>query len=175
MKHNAPFLLHAHRAAALLTLLVLVACAPPAPSSPRPTAPVVLDITVAPTQNVDATATAYARQLVPTPTPAGLYVVQQGDTLGGLAEDFGTTVEDLMAANGLTDANAIQAGQTLLIPSLISGTLALGTSAPLVGTLVPTATATLTTTVTLPTTAPVGRTPVPAKPTQVPTPTLASP
>jgi len=182
MKYNAPLLLYTHCLAALLALLVLAACAPPAPSSPRPTAPVVLDITVAPTQNVDATATAYARQLVPTPTPAGLYVVQQGDTLGGLAEDFGTTVDDLMAANGLTDANAIQAGQTLLIPSLISGTLALGTSAPLAGTAVPTATATLTATVTLPTATPARKTSVPAKPTskpakptQVPTPTLASP
>jgi LysM repeat protein len=175
MRQNSILFLHAYCVAALLALLVLAACAPPAPSSPRPTAPVVLDITVAPTQDVDATATAYARQLVPTPTPAGLYVVQQGDTLGGLAEDFGTTVDDLMAANGLTDANAIQAGQTLLIPSLISGTLALGTPAPLAGTSVPTATATMTTTTTLPTTAPAGKTPVPTKPTEVPTPTLASP
>src|SRR5215211_4119894 len=165
MKQNAPFMPQPRCVAALLVLLALAACAPPAPTSPRPTAPVVLDITVAPTQDVDATATAYARQLVPTPTPAGLYVVQQGDTLGGLAEDFGTTVEDLMAANGLTDANAIQAGQTLLIPSLISGTLALGTPAPLVGTSALTATATLTTTATLSTTAPAGRTPAPAQPT----------
>ncbi|MEO7908637.1 MAG: LysM domain-containing protein [Roseiflexaceae bacterium] len=163
MKQNAPLLSGERCLAALLVLLALAACAPPVPSSPRPTAGVVLDITVAPTQDVDSTATAYARQLVPTPTPAGLYVVQQGDTLGGLAEDFGSTVEDLMAANGLTDANAIQAGQTLLIPSLISGTLALGTPAPLAGTLVPTATATLTTTA------------IPAQPTEIPTPTLASP
>lgn len=175
MKQNAPSFLQARCVAALLVLLLLVACAPPVPASPRPTAPVVLDITVAPTQDVDATATAYARQLVPTPTPAGLYVVQQGDTLGGLAEDFGTTVEDLMAANGLTDPNAIQAGQTLLIPSLISGTLALGTPAPLAGTSVPTGTATLTTTATLPTAAPADTTPARPKPTEVPTPTLASP
>ena len=175
MKQNSALVLHAHFVAALLALLVLAACAPPVPSSPRPTAPVVLDITVAPTQDVDATATAYARLLVPTPTPAGLYTVQQGDTLGGLAEDFGTTVDDLMAANGLTDANAIQAGQTLLIPSLISGTLALGTPAPLAGTTVPTVTATLTPTTTLPTSAPRRRTPIPAKPTEVPTPTLTSP
>src|SRR6476659_1269977 len=100
----------------------------------------------------------------PPPTPAGLYVVQQGDTLSGLAEDFGTTVEELMAADGLTDANAIQAGQTLLIPSLISGTLALGTPAPLAGTSVPTATATLTTTATLPTSAPAKPTVRPTKP-----------
>src|SRR5689334_21703575 len=148
----------------LLALLALAACAPPQPATPRSTAPVVLDITVEPTQDADATATAYARQLVPAPTPAGLYVVQQGDTLGGLAEDFGTTVEDLMAANGLTDPNAIQAGQTLLIPSLISGTLALGTPAPLAGTEVTSATTTLTETATLPTTAPGGRTP--AQPTE---------
>jgi LysM repeat protein len=175
MKQNASLLPQARYLAAMLALLILVACAPPAPSSPRPTAPVVLDITVAPTQDVDATATAYALVLVPTPTPAGLYVVQQGDTLGGLAEDFGTTVGDLMAANGLTDENAIQAGQTLLIPSLISGTLALDTPAPLAGTAVTTTTATLTATATLPPTALAGKTPAPAKPTKVPTPTLGSP
>src|SRR4051794_32049517 len=153
MNQTAKSPLSARCLAALLALLMLAACAPPEPSSPRPTAPVVLDITVAPTQDIDATATAYARQLVPTPTPAGLYVVQQGDTLGGLAEDFGTTVEELMAAKGLPDANAIKAGQTLLILSLISGTLALGTSAPLTGTAVLTATAALTATTTLPTNA----------------------
>ena len=167
MKRNNVSLLVTRCLPALLALLALAACAPPAPASPRSTAAVVLDITVAPTQDVDATATAYARQLVPSPTPAGLYVVQQGDTLGGLAEDFGTTVEDLMAANGLTDPNAIQAGQTLIIPSLISGTLALGTPTPLAGTAVTTVTATLTPTATL--------APGPARATTVPTPTLASP
>jgi len=58
--------------------------------------------------------------------------------------------EELMAANGLTDANAIQIGQTLLIPSLISDTLTLGTSTPitttgtLTATLAPTNTAAAT-------------------------------
>lgn len=115
----------------LAVALMLAACAPPQPSSPRPTAATIIDITPAPTQNIDATATAYAVLLIPTPTPAGLYVVQPDDTLSKLAEDFGTTVEELMAANNLTDPNAIQAGQTLLIPSLISGTLTLETPAPL--------------------------------------------
>src|SRR5262245_55021555 len=167
MKRNQTSPASIRRLPAVLSLLVLPARAAPARAAPRPTAAVILDITVAPTQDVDATATAYARQLVPSPTPAGLYVVQQGDTLGGLAEDFGTTVEDLMAANGLTDPNAIQAGQTLIIPSLISGTLPLGTPVPLAGTAVMTTTATPTTTATL--------APSPAKPTLVPTPTLASP
>ena len=115
----------------LAIALALAACAPPQPSSPRPTAATIIDITPAPTQNIDATATGYAVLLIPTPTPAGLYVVQPDDTLSKLAEDFGTTVEELMAANNLTDPNAIQAGQTLLIPSLISGTLTLETPAPL--------------------------------------------
>jgi LysM repeat protein len=146
----------------LIGLLALAACAPPAPATPRPTAPVILAITVAPTQNVDATATAYARRLIPTPTPAGLYVVQQGDTLSSLAEDFGTTVEELMAANGLTDPNAIKAGQTLLIPSLITGT-------------VPLATPVLTATASLTPTALVGQTSVPARRTATPTAKLSSP
>ncbi len=151
----------------LLALLLLAACAPGTPAGPRPTAQAILDITAAPTQNVDATATAYARQLVPTPTPAGLYIVQQGDTLSGLAQDFGTTVDELMAANGLTDANAIQAGQTLIIPSLISGTLALATAAPLGATSTVTPTALLAPTATTGAASP----PSPAKAT----PTLTSP
>jgi len=67
---------------------------------------------------------------VPTPTPAGLYKVQQGDTLGAIAEQFGTSVEEVMAANGITDPNAVQAGQLLIIPSLISSTVPLETAAP---------------------------------------------
>lgn len=67
---------------------------------------------------------------MPTPTPAGLYKVQDGDTLGAIAEQFGTSVEEVMAANGITDPNAVQAGQLLIIPSLISGTLPLGTALP---------------------------------------------
>jgi LysM repeat protein len=117
--------------AAYLSVFALAACAPPAPAVPRPTAQAILDITPAPTQDADATATAYAVRLVPTPTPAGLYVVQPNDTLSGLAEDFGTTVEELMAANNLTDPNAIQAGQTLIIPALITNTLSLATASAL--------------------------------------------
>lgn len=96
-------------------------CAPPPPAVPPPTAAAILEITVAPTQDIDATATVYARELIPTPTPAGLYVVQPGDTLSTLANDFGTTVEEIMAANQLSDPDSLQVGQPLIIPSLISG------------------------------------------------------
>lgn len=98
----------------------IVACAPPEPPpSNLPTAPAVLDITPAPTLDIDATATAYASLLRPSPTPAGLYIVRQGDTLTAIAEQYGTTVEELMAANNLSDPNALQVGQALLIPSLL--------------------------------------------------------
>jgi len=136
-----------------LLALALMMCAPPPPSGPRPTAATILEITPAPTLNLDATATEYARRLVPTPTPSGLYVVQQGDTLSGLAEDFGTTVEEIMAANGLTDPNAIQAGQTLIIPALVAATPALDATAPISATASVTATGSPTATVTLTTTA----------------------
>jgi lysozyme len=44
------------------------------------------------------------------------YTIQQGDTLSGIASSFGVTVADIVAANGLPNADAIQAGQKLAIP-----------------------------------------------------------
>ncbi|MBD0354944.1 MAG: septal ring lytic transglycosylase RlpA family protein [Rubrobacteraceae bacterium] len=41
------------------------------------------------------------------------YVVQRGDTLSELALQWGTTVEDLAAANGIADPDLIYTGQTL--------------------------------------------------------------
>jgi rare lipoprotein A len=43
----------------------------------------------------------------------GVYVVQSGDTLTGIAAELGITVEDLAAANGIEDPDLIYAGQTL--------------------------------------------------------------
>ncbi len=115
-----------YRAFRSLLLISLIAGAtactlptPPQPTTPRPTAPVILEITPAPTLDVDATATAYASLLAPSPTPAGLYIVQPGDTLSELAIRFGTTVADIMAANGLTDPDSLQIGQPLIIPSQV--------------------------------------------------------
>lgn len=44
------------------------------------------------------------------------HVVQAGDTLTRIATRYGLQVEDVAAANGITDANLIELGQTLLIP-----------------------------------------------------------
>ena len=52
------------------------------------------------------------------PAPAdGLYVVQPGDTLSGIAVRFHTTVRELARANGIADPNRLRVGQRLrLIP-----------------------------------------------------------
>lgn len=47
---------------------------------------------------------------------AAEYVVQSGDTLGKIAQTYGTTVEKLAAYNGIEDPNDIQIGWTLEIP-----------------------------------------------------------
>jgi murein DD-endopeptidase MepM/ murein hydrolase activator NlpD len=46
-----------------------------------------------------------------------VYVVQAGDTLLAIAARFGVTVEAILAANGLDDANYIVVGQELVIPA----------------------------------------------------------
>ena len=44
------------------------------------------------------------------------HTVQSGDTLTRIAARYGLQVDDVAAANGITDLNVIELGQTLLIP-----------------------------------------------------------
>jgi LysM repeat protein len=83
----------------------------------RPTAKPDVRITPATAQNIGGTATAFAQRVVPTPSPVGLYVVKPGDTLSKIANNFATTIDEIMAANNLSDPNTIQIGQKLTIPS----------------------------------------------------------
>ena len=48
--------------------------------------------------------------------PAHSYVVQGGDSLGSIANQFELTTADLLTANGIADPNLIAVGQTLTIP-----------------------------------------------------------
>lgn len=56
----------------------------------------------------------------PTPTPPAnavrVHVVQRGETLFSIARLYGTTVEAIAMANGLTDPTLINVGQRLIIP-----------------------------------------------------------
>ncbi|MGB1251063.1 MAG: LysM peptidoglycan-binding domain-containing protein [Candidatus Promineifilaceae bacterium] len=45
------------------------------------------------------------------------YVVQWGDTLGTIAQSFGVSMDALQSANGITNPNRIEIGQTLIIPT----------------------------------------------------------
>jgi murein DD-endopeptidase MepM/ murein hydrolase activator NlpD len=54
-----------------------------------------------------------------------VYIVQPGDSLSSIAARFSVTLQDLMAANGITNPNQLDAGQQLVIPGLngITGVL----------------------------------------------------
>lgn len=43
-----------------------------------------------------------------------MYVVQSGEALTGIAAELGTSMEQLMAHNNITDPNFISTGQALL-------------------------------------------------------------
>ena len=56
----------------------------------------------------------------------GIRVVQWGDTLSVIAEDFGTTVSELMSLNGLSNANSLFVGQELIVPGGVGTVSTLG-------------------------------------------------
>ncbi len=53
-----------------------------------------------------------------TPTPSGplTYVVEEGDSLASIADQFEVTIDQLIAANNLVDPNNIGVGSQLIIP-----------------------------------------------------------
>ncbi|NLE44842.1 MAG: LysM peptidoglycan-binding domain-containing protein [Chloroflexi bacterium] len=73
---------------------------------------------------------AYQGEPTPNPTPIGYstrsssatYVVNRGETLLYIAGLFGCTVDELVSANDLASPDALQAGQTLLIPVSVTHT-----------------------------------------------------
>ncbi len=95
------------------TLTVVVACGGD-DETPEPTATPAVAL---------PTATPFAVQPPPTIVVAGTpsapsaltYIVDPGDTLSQIAARFETTVEAIMASNGLTDPTLIFVGQELLI------------------------------------------------------------
>lgn len=88
----------------------------PTPTPPPATADVHLNAVTPRATSTPAPATP-SPTLSPTPTPTPIiYVVQQGDTLSGIAKQFGIAVEALMDANEVYDARRLQIGQTLIIP-----------------------------------------------------------
>jgi LasA protease len=57
-------------------------------------------------------------RVLPTPrVNPSQHVVQAGDTLGMIAQQYGVSLQALMQANGLSDPNLLSVGQTLTIPA----------------------------------------------------------
>lgn len=57
---------------------------------------------------------------IPSDLPRGTkieYVVQNGDSLAGIASKFNSTVDEIIAENELADPNAIYVGQLLVVPA----------------------------------------------------------
>jgi LysM repeat protein len=97
----------------------LLACGGDSPLDIAPTSTVAA--TVAATQPALPPAPTPTTAPVPTETPAAggqqEYVVQAGDSLGAIAEQFGVTVDAIVQANSIADPNLIVPGETLIIPA----------------------------------------------------------
>lgn len=65
-----------------------------------------------------ATTTTTSTIVTTTTTPVQqIYVVQEGDSLSAIAAAFQVSMTSLMAVNGITEPDKIQAGQELKIPA----------------------------------------------------------
>lgn len=96
----------------------------------------------------------YPGMLLPTPTPIPSnfrgtieYVVQAGDSVGGIAYKFNSTIDAILKENNITNPNELFVGQILLIPvNLVTATATRPpTSTPVTpgaGTFLPTVTST---------------------------------
>ncbi len=81
---------------------------PPTATAAAPVAPETTPVPVAGEPSVDAAGQVGEPEY---------YVVQAGDTLSGIASKLGVTMQELVDANDLNDANNIFSGQQLLVPS----------------------------------------------------------
>lgn len=106
-------------AAAALLPLAVVGCGDDAQSTE--TLPPIFSTTTTTTLNVTTT------------TILEIYEVQSGDGLGKIAEQFGVTIEELQAANGITDPEHIEIGQKLRIPPPTTTTTAAPTTTTTTG------------------------------------------
>lgn len=88
--------------------------------TPTPTATPTLSAAT-PEATLRPTATPAPYTPAPTPTPTLtptpiIYSIGRGDTLLGIAQQFGITVRELQETNGITDPRSLRVGQELIIP-----------------------------------------------------------
>lgn len=71
----------------------------------------------APGESVEIVSPSLAPEPAATPAPTKTYVVVRGDNLSRIAKRFGVTLKALMDANGLKNADRVEAGASLTIPA----------------------------------------------------------
>ena len=122
---------HRMKIGVIFILMWLIACTRPAPEAPTwqpsspfvtfgPPTPISLASLIPPTRAPGTpivSPTPDIPHILPTPRhEEEQYIAQDGDTLGQIALDYGVSLKALMEANQLTDADALSAGQVLIIP-----------------------------------------------------------
>lgn len=86
-------------------------------ASSDPTATAATDPTASAPASAGTGASTPPATPVPTKAPATrTYKVKAGETLGGIAAKFGTTIKAITKLNGISDPSSIQTGQVLKIP-----------------------------------------------------------
>ena len=80
------------------------------------TEPVASDATTTTSATTTPATTAAAVATTAAPEQPTAYVIQPGDSLGGIASAFGLTADELAEYNNLEDPDRISIGQQLLIP-----------------------------------------------------------
>ncbi len=98
---------------AAMAILVLISCSAPSSAFQETETPVPVAAVVSSSN--------------PTPAPTPLsntilerYVVRSGETLGAISLRYGVPITDLQQANGLANPNALQAGQVLKVPIVVT-------------------------------------------------------
>ena len=92
------------------------------PGPAAPTATATPSVARAPSPSAETSPLAAATPTsapatAPTATPAPrVYVVKSGDTLSGIADKFGVSVDSIVAANQLSSPDRLSEGEKLIIP-----------------------------------------------------------
>ena len=105
--------------AAALLPLAMVACGDDAKSTD----------TLPPIYTTTTTTTLF----ITTTTQLKVYEVKPGDGLAKIAAQFGVTVDEMVAANGLADPEHIEVGQKLKIPTPATTTTTVPSSTTTIG------------------------------------------
>ena len=102
------------RRVALGIILILLFSAAACGGGAEPTIIPLPTSTLTPTTSATGTVVPTATHVLGSETI--VYIVKPGDTLGAIADEFGTTVEAIVEANVIVDPDFIKDGQELIIP-----------------------------------------------------------